>query len=297
MKEFIMMSIMDEFKFAINEKYKQINTSFTNKELSELLFRESIFSHHENYTSAHIHTIHQQLEILSNEPFLKHDILQLEYCKSLTLFNSITESLNTNARVYGDNFIASCNFYYDSIGSYKNYISSYYQGDMNFSCIPLKIRLAIEIYFKNMIGYISSVQEILTGKKKGEICDYPLSISKLISFFQKEENNKYLDSFPVELSILQDINFWANNLVHTGIISYAWQNIAAIEFIKPLFKTRIDNITFHMEGFNYLSPNYKQEDLISDLNSFLSTKFRRVTVSCEIFKDKPLEGAFYSPRK
>jgi hypothetical protein len=167
---------------------------------------------------------------------------------------------------------------------------------MEFACIPLKIRLAIEIYFKNMIGYVSAEQTYLSGPRAGETLPYPLSISDLLKFFEYKFYKKYI-KLPIEISILRDINYWTNNLMHTGVISFAWQNLTAIDLLHPLFYTKHENGTLHIEGFNYLSPDYELNALEKDLNKFLSTKTKRVYVKLLDIQDTPIEGAFYFPRK
>jgi len=197
--------------------------------------------------------------------------------------------------VYGDNFIASQNFYLDAVGSYKKHVPNFYQGDMNFACIPLKLRLAIETYFKNMIGYASSTQEFLTGRRKGDISPYPLSISDLLRFFENKNYSKYIKS-PVNLGVLRDINYWSNNLMHTGIISFAWQNLSAIDYLSPLFYTKHENGYIHLEGFNYFSPDHDQSELARDLSDFLSDRTKKISVYYFKFTEKPFEGAFFYPR-
>lgn len=291
----IQMDFMQSVKEKVDEKYDEIKPSFTDSELSALIYREQLYSNNKDLTAAHIQSIKRQLDKIYNEDYFKIDEIFLEFSKSITLFDRFTKALQIDGGVYGDNFIASQNFYLDAVGACKSHVPNFYQGSMEFACIPLKLRLAIEIYFKNMIGYISSSQEFLAGKRKGEVTLYPLSIADLLSFFSNRRYKKYC-KLPVDIQVLKDINFWSNNLVHTGIISFAWQNLQAIELLKSLFYTKHENGSISIEGFNYLSPDFTQDDLEKDLNNFLSNQSRKVSIKLFQFSNKPIEGAFYHPR-
>lgn len=291
----IRTDFMQSVKESVEQKYNEIKPSFTDSELSNLVYRGQIDPENKDFIGAHTQSIKRQLDRLYSEDFFKVDEIFLEFSKSITLFNQITQAFEIDGGTYGDNFIASQNFYLDAVGSCKIHVPNFYQGSMQFSCIPLKLRLAIEIYFKNMIGYRSSSQEFLLGKRRGDVTLYPLSISDLLSFFSHPRYKKYC-KLPMDIEILKDINFWSNSLVHTGVISFAWQNLEAVALLKPLFYTQHENGGIHIEGFNYLSPDFGQEDLEKDLNNFLSNKSRKVSVKLFPFSDKPLEGAFYYPR-
>lgn len=289
------MDFMQSVKENVDEKYSEIKPSFTDSELSILIYREQLNPNNKNLIAAHTQSIKRQLDRLYSEDFLKIDEIFVEFSKSITLFDHFTRTFKIDGGTYGDNFISSHNFYLDAVGACKSYVPNFYQGNMNFACIPLKLRLAIEIYFKNMIGYMSSSQELLLGKRKGDVILYPLSIADLLHFFSNKKYKKYC-KLPINIEIIKDINFWTNSLVHTGVISFAWQNLEAIELLKPLFHTKHENGSIHIEGFNYLSPEFSQEDLEKDLNNFLSNHTRKVSVKLFPFSEKPIEGAFYYPR-
>lgn len=291
----IQMDFMQSVKENVDEKYNEIKPSFTDLELSNLIYRNLLTRTNKDLIAAHTQSIKRQLDRLYREDFFKKDEIFIEFSKSITLFDQFTRTFKIDGGTYGDNFIASQSFYLDAVGSCKNHVPNLYQGNMDFACIPLKLRLAIEIYFKNMIGYVSSSQKSLSGKKKGDVTLYPLSIADLLRFFSNEEYKKYC-KLPINIEILKDINFWSNSLVHTGVISFAWQNLEAVELLKPLFYTKHENGSIHIKGFNYLSPDFSQEDLKKDLNNFLSNNSRKVSVELFPFFEKPIEGAFYYPR-
>lgn len=289
------MNFMQAVREKVNEKHDELKPSFADLVLSNLIYREQLDPKNQELVAAHIQSIKRQLDRLYNEDYFKTDEIFLEFSKSITLFDQFTKILQIEGGTYGDNFIASQNFYLDAVGSCKSHVPNFYQGSMEFACIPLKLRLAIEIYFKNMIGYISSSQEFLTGKRKGKVTLYPLSIADLLRFFSHKKYKKYC-KLPIDIEILKDINFWSNSLVHTGVISFAWQNLEAVELLKSLFYTNHENGRIHIEGFNYLSPDFSQDDLEKDLNEFLSNYSRNVSIKLFPFSEKPIEGAFYYPR-
>jgi hypothetical protein len=243
----IQMDFMQTVKKSVDEKYNEVKPSFTDSELSSLIFREQLNPNNKDLMAAHIQSIKRQLDRLYSEDFFKTDDIFIEFSKSISLFERFTKTFKIDGGTYGDNFIASQNFYLDAVGSCKRNIPNFYQGNMDFACIPLKLRLAIEIYFKNMIGYLSSSQEFLQGKRKGDVTLYPLSIADLLGFFENRKYQKYC-KLPISIGILKDINFWSNSLVHTGVISFAWQNLEAVELLKPLFYTKHENGSIHVEG-------------------------------------------------
>lgn len=292
----IRMDFMQNVKYEVDRQHEKIKPSFTDLELSKLIYREQLNPNNEKLIAAHIQSIKRQLDRLYTEDYFKTDEIFLEFAKSITLFNQFTETLQIDGGTYGDNFITSQDFYLDAVSSCKKHVPNFYQGSIDFACIPLKIRLSIEIYFKNMIGYLSSSQKLLTGRRKGEVTLYPLSISSLLRFFLDEKYKKYCE-LPIDIEILKDINFWSNSLVHTGVISFAWQNLEAVELLNSLFYTEHENGNINLEGFNYLSPNYSQNSLEKDLNNFLSNSKKEVSVKLYSFSEKPIEGAFYYPRK
>lgn len=261
---------------------------------SKALFRGNLYQDEGTVISAHLKALKIQLEKVLNPTYeiYKEEAVHLEFCKGITTFDQITKSIGLNGGTQGDNYIASQNLYLSAISAFRQYMPNLYQGDLELSLSPLKIRLAIEIYFKNMIGFIDAKTEHLVGKRKGQIKPYPLSIADLLRFFSNSKFKKYA-KIPMSISIIKDINYWSNNLVHTGIISFPWQTMTAFDLLKPLFYTQHENGGWHLEGFNYLDLNYSQEDLVSDLNSFLSSHHSKVEVRCIKRTTRPLEGAYY----
>ncbi|MGE8361410.1 hypothetical protein [Pseudomonas sp.] len=290
------MNFMLGVKEKVDAKYEEIKPSFTNAELSKLIYKRQLTSSDEELKAAHIQSIKRQLDKIYSQGSPNLDGIFLEFSKSITLFDELTKALQIEGGTYGDNFIASRDFYLSAVRSFAAYVPIFYQGDMEFACIPLKLRLAIEVYFKNMIGYIASTQEFLSGKKIGNVAPYPLSIADLLRFFSDMRYSKYC-KLPIDIDILKNINFWSNNLVHTGVISFAWQNLEAVELLEPLFRAAHEDGRSHLKGFNYLSAGFALSDLEKDLNEFLSNKSRKVSVKLSLPLNKPIEGEFYYPRK
>lgn len=283
-------------KMKIDAKYNCIKPSFDESDISRLIFRGEIDAKNKDVMAAHVQSIKTQLDRVLLERDFKTKEMVLEFSKSVTLFDKFTGALEIEGGVFGDNYIRSKSFYLDAVSACKSAVPNFYQGSMEFSCIPIKLRLAIEVYFKNMIGYVKSSQEFLTGKRKGELAPYPLSIADLLNFFSNKKYKKYCN-LPIDIKILKDINFWSNNLVHTGVISFAWQNLQAIELLSRLFQTEHKNGSIDIWGFNYLSSEFDHDDLERDLNGFLSSHLRKVKVECSRFSGKLIEGGFYHSRK
>lgn len=287
---------MRAVKEKVDAKYDEVKPSLSDSELSKLLFRGQLDPNNDKLISAHIQCIHKQLNNIYNGDYYRKEEVFHEFSKSITLFDKLTSTFDIDGGVYANNFIVSQNFYLDAISSCKKGVPNFYQGDMGFACIPLKLRMAVEVYFKNMIGYESSKQKVLYGRNKERVNPYPLSIADLLRFFTHRDYKKYIKS-PVDLKIISDINYWSNHLVHTGVVSFAWQNLEAIDLLKELFYTRHENGGIHIEGFNYLSPDYNQHDLAADLGKFLSNDRIEVGINLIQFTKKPIEGAFYYPPK
>lgn len=281
------------------EKIDRINKDaipLSELDISKHLFGGDISPKNKTVVAAHLHALGKQLNSIldASADDLKTDELYLEFSKGLTAFDRATGAIGLTDNTFGDQFIASQNIYLSAVSSYKRGVPNFYQGDLNLSLVPLKLRLAIEIYFKNMIGFSGAKSEVLRGEQKGRISNYQLKISEILSFFAHKKYRKYAN-IPAEMSIIQDINYWSNNLVHTGIISYPWQSLTAIDMLHPLFHTKRENGKLNLEGFNYLDLTHKQSDLISDMNKHLSKSRIKVEISCFKRTHRPIEGAYYYP--
>ncbi len=263
------------------------------EKLSNYLFRRDVSDGDKSVISAHLTTIEKQLENILNleNKYFKHEGLFLEYSKGITRFNSLTRSIPVDGGTLADNIIISQHFYQSARSAYMT-TPVLYQGNLDISIIPIKLRLAIEIYFKNMIGFSSAKITYLKGRKKGVELNFPLNISQLLSFFADSRYKKYAN-LPISISILKDINSWANKLIHTGFISYPWQSIAAIELLRPLFQTHLDNKHWNLEGFNYLNLDYTKNQLTQSLNEYLSSPTASVVVDCAERSNMSIEGSYY----
>ena len=278
----------DKITAKLGEGYEP----FSEKELSSLLFRKPLDPKCNESITAHLQAIKCQIEKVLSSSYQKDDVIFLEFSKSLTLFDDLTQAIGLTGHTRARNYIASQHLYCDAISSYQKYIVNLHTTDLDFAYIPMKLRLAIEFYFKNMLGFAYAQKKFLAGKRKDKIVDYPLSISELLRFYGHKKYNKYV-KLPLDVSLIQDINYWSNKLVHTGIHSYAWQNLTAVDFLKPLFNTVRNDGSRHLEGFNYLNLDYEQEKMVEDLNKFLSNQRMEIKVLTYQRGDKPIEGAYY----
>jgi len=79
------------------------------------------------------------------------------------------------------------------------------------------------------------------------------------------------------------------------MISFAWQNLTAIDLLKCLFEiTHQKNETLSFEGYSYLNLEYDQNNLINDLNEFLTKKERKVVkVTLSERQKRPREGYYH----
>jgi len=151
-----------EAKERIRGKYGDKIVFYNNEELSKNLLRESLDRHSVNSINAHLQALNYQLtKIIENEGVhLKTNSVYLAFSKGITLFDRLTDAIEMDGNVFGDNFIVSQSLYLDAISSFTKNVTNFHQGDLNFSYIPMKLRLAIEFYFKNMIGYVGAKKHI-----------------------------------------------------------------------------------------------------------------------------------------
>ncbi len=293
------LETLNEAKDKLKSNFSDRISSFSEKELSKKLLKEDLDKNNQASINAHLQSLNSQLDKIlnKNSSHLKHEVLYFEFAKGITLFDMITGVFDLRAIIRGANYISSQHFYKNAIGSYTKNVLCLYIGGLEFSCIPLNLRLGIEIYFKNLIGYTVAYKTNLTGKYKDKVNVYPLSISEILKFFSHKKYKKYI-RLPMDINIIRNVNYWSNNLVHTGITTFPWQSMSAIDFLKPLFYTSHENGHLHIEGYNYLNLEYTQDNLNSDLNKFLSNNFRKIEVITAKRDDNkpPFEGAYYYPK-
>jgi len=131
----IQMNFMQTVKENVDKKYNEIKPSFTDLELSHLIYRGQLNPNNKDLIAAHTQSIKRQLDRLYSEELFKEDEILTEFSKSITLFDQFTKTFKIDGGAYGDNFIASQNFYLDAVGSCKSLVPNFYQGSMDFACI------------------------------------------------------------------------------------------------------------------------------------------------------------------
>lgn len=247
----------------------------------------------------------------NNEKYLiLRDNIMFELCTHLSVFNNFlgryfpTKYLNLEEKLNKQHFVSSVHFFNysrEKIYSCKNgssvapYVHSPALPNIENSCIPFYLRASIEVYFKNLIGYLDAEVKNEENNTKEK---YILNISKLISFFENKRYKKYI-IFPdkIDIKIIKMINKWSNSFIHSGVPSFCWQSIIAADYLYPFFCPPFSENGFSLvEGYNYLDRNYQHSHLIQDLEEYLSSySKKRVTITYVCFdeKDKPLEGCFY----
>ena len=284
--------ILQEITEKVNEKYKEISPDFSDIELSNLLFGKTKKKDNNKIIPAHVQAIKKQLDLINEESFEKNRVVIHEFCSSIAWFNRFNNTFQLNGGTYRSNYLTSRDCYVDALQAIRS-MPQFYQGSIEFARIPVMLRLAIEIHFKNMLG-IQAVYQ-----KKGEAEDrYDISISNLLDFFGKAAGKKFCN-LPIDIQIIQNINYWSNSFIHSGVLNYAWQSLQAIDFLAPLFKIEHENGGYSLEGYNYLSPDFSQDEIIKDLENFLSHKRKniQIRIDYEKFSEEPLEGQFYYPRR
>jgi len=89
----IEMDFMRAVKEKVDAVYDEVKPSFEGEKLSKLIFRGQLDRKNIEVTHAHIQVIHDQLDRLYASDFLKTKAVLLEFSKSITLFERITNSL------------------------------------------------------------------------------------------------------------------------------------------------------------------------------------------------------------
>ncbi|WP_157037510.1 hypothetical protein [Erwinia piriflorinigrans] len=292
-KLFMGRSFLEEAKEKCeHEKNSQLlNKELTDTEFLKHIFSDDLNSKNKEIISIHLQALHTHLKkILSpeSENTFKTEGLYVEFAKGITIFDGITKTLEMEGGTYGDNTVFSNNFYYDASRAIKKMPHPFYQGDLEIACIPMKLRLAIELYIKNMIEYKGAKKKYKKGKER----NYSVTIAELLGFFQNEKFNKYVD-LPVSINTLRSINTWSNKFIHSGIIPLPWQSLTAIDMLYPLFSIWNDDRNFSLNGFNFINLNYSQDEMLKDLNAYLSEK-SKMPITVELYPrcEHPFEGTY-----
>lgn len=201
--------------------------------------------------------------------FTKDDILRLsqEIIYDISMLNYLSGNrigINDKVCINRANYISSEQFFLNAkfaVFSKKAIVSSTSR-DMFYSLIPTLIRQAIETKIKNSLG-IESIEP------RGTI----ISISNYIKFIK---NNKELFCFPVSMDSLSVINKWTNTFIHTGVTSYIWQSMEAIDIIEPMFTSYDENKRFNLNGFYYHNEGVTLNKVEEEINKYFLKKSKKI---------------------
>ncbi|KHS76247.1 hypothetical protein RC79_06565 [Pectobacterium brasiliense] len=293
LKIFLGRSFLTEAKEKCEHEKNKIflDEKLTEIEILKHVFNDDFRVKNKKLISAHLQALHTQLQkILSPEleSTFKIEGLFVEFAKGITIFDHITKTLEMQGGTYGDNRVFSNNFYYDASRAIQKRPHPFYQGDLEIACIPMKLRLAIELYIKNMIGFKGAKKKNRIGK----VVNHTVKISELLNFFQDKYFIKYVN-LPVSIDTLKVINTWSNKFIHSGVIPLPWQSLTAIDMLYPLFNIWRDDKEFSLNGFNFINLNHSQDEMLKDLNLFLSEKSKSIiTVELSPRCERPFEGVY-----
>jgi hypothetical protein len=149
----------------------------------------------------------------------------------------------------------------------------YYYVDRNTALIPTTIfliRQAIEIKILETFG--------IKGYKCINDSDHipKINISKLLRFCKKLCENRIMD-FPVDISLVVNINTWCNSYIHTGdFIANFWE-IEWLHFImRPLFFGDIN--TGYLSRSIKIKKEYFEKNFYTELEKELSNKKHKIEI-------------------
>jgi hypothetical protein len=133
------------------------------------------------------------------------------------------------------------------------------------------IRQAIETKILQTFG----IQKFL----KNDGSEAIVGINKLLTFC-KEKSDINLLEFPVDIELIIKINKWCNFYVHTGNFSIpTWKVEWLPHILQPLFSGGQDQYCMALERSIVADESYFNTDLFPDLEGYLSSGNRPITVA------------------
>ncbi|UYM16213.1 hypothetical protein [Endozoicomonas euniceicola] len=269
---------------------------FANPTNASILFRKNISKKSTRVIDTHHQAIFNCVKNIleKNDSYRYDNLLITEFARDITTFDCLTESLKLKSKTYADRYLTSSDIYMDAQSAYRGPIVKSYTANFDFALLPMKLRLAIEVYFKNMIGFIKAEYKIKKGHKKNKTGDEQIQISQILNFFSEDENKEFAN-LPVDILLIKYINFWSNSFVHSGIISLAWQGLTAVELLSPLFNSNNHDGRIDINGFNYINLSKTEIELQSKISRYLSTDFKDVNILLEKRRARPIEGSYAKP--
>lgn len=241
--------VEDLYKDTIDDDWLKAQCISAINQINKLTDQESTF--HKYYDS--ILTSKDQ-KLLTQEL-----ILDLCYLDIISKYK-----INFATKIDRANYLTSNSFFlHAKFALFTNkLIPSTTNRDFSIASMPTLIRQSIELKIKNMIGF-DKVTKDDGGYKQ-------VTISSILNFFK--ENPELLD-LPLPIEYLIAINRWTNNFVHSGIASFSWQSLEAVDIIECLFSIKDDATNrVNLDGFSYI----KRGVLLDDIKTKLDNKFKAV---------------------
>ncbi|WP_157214332.1 hypothetical protein [Pseudomonas sp. GM18] len=237
----------------------------------------------ENWVIAQCQSIEHQLKRLihDNAYTLEPEKISRELITDISIFNQHHKVFSWDVGIHAQNYLTSMEAFLNAKFSYANYVPASTSG-RTFKVIstPAQIRFAIEFKIKNMLRILDHTYSDGSSSI--------IQISELLNFCEK---NSHLFTFPISITALKELNKWSNNFIHSGVFSYYWQSLQAIEIIEPMFSIK-DSKSIHLEGFNYLAPGIESPALKEELEKHFNHK-KKKTMTFHIC-DTPLEGRTFA---
>jgi hypothetical protein len=149
---------------------------------------------------------------------------------------------------------------YESIDLLSN--DAYY----NQSSVPHKLRLAIELKIKSMIGF-AKIEKI---EKNGQRREVTFPTSAILNALTKSE----VIDIACDPSEIKKIYEWACGFTHTGRSDFIWMDLIAFNYLSPIFdgQGKLEKISSGDACYNYIKSGQDIFDLERELNNLLRKK-------------------------
>ncbi|KPD14764.1 hypothetical protein ADM96_37535 [Burkholderia sp. ST111] len=147
------------------------------------------------------------------------------------------------------------------------------------AAIPHKLRLAIELKLRSMIGFAKA--EIIDRDNHRREVGFPTSL--ILEAFAKSE----VAEFPCDPLEIKKIYEWACKFSHTGKSDFIWIHLSALGYLSLLFDNQNSTsiISAGVTVYNYLKSGKDLPDLEAELNRFLKKKNIGIMLLPELMED------------
>jgi hypothetical protein len=263
--------------YYLSRRYQEIfNENISEQKIVDLLYKEVVtqkelyyyyqssfiviskcFSESINYINS-----------LSNEIDYK-PIDKVEYCRSLfqelvIFLDKFERYLDQNHEGYGfgrRNIANSIELYYSTYYHLFNFFDQKTMASITTRPVAVfLIRQAIETRFKNALG-VYLVRNANTNEA------IVINTRVYIDFIYSR--GKYID-IPVDKLIIDTVNKWTNNYIHTGLMPEIYKIWFAIKLIKPLFTGANNEIDgYDRDGSIVINREYFDNNLEEDFKRYI----------------------------